>query len=317
MSPFKPNNVVIFSGSSHPSLAREIADTLDLSLGQLDLQTFPDGEISVQVRENVRGRNCFVVQSIALRPNDYLMELLVIMDALKRASARRVVPVISYFGYARQDRKDRPRVPITAKLVADLLQVAGASRVLAMDLHADQVQGFFDVPVDHLQGRPELVRAVRALDLDPLVVVAPDVGSIKRARSFATQLGTELAIVDKRRMNAEEVEFTTLIGDVDGYNVVLVDDICSTGGTLINAAEACCDRGAKRVIAAVTHPLMVGSAVHQLEESCIEKLFVGNTIPVEGRVRSSKVEEVSVASLFGKAIQYIEEGRSIASLFTL
>ncbi len=317
MSPFESNNVVVFSGSSHPKLAQAIADQLNLPLGELDLRTFPDGEISVQVKQSVRGQDCFIVQSVSLHPNDYLMELLVLIDALKRASARRIVPVITYFGYARQDRKDKPRVPITAKLVADLLQAAGASRVLAMDLHAEQVQGFFDIPVDHLHGRPELVQALKEFDFDPMIVVAPDVGSIKLARSFAVPLGVEMAIVDKRRMSAEEVEVTTLIGEVEGLNVVLVDDICSTGGTLIKAAQICRDQGAKRVVAAVTHPLMVGSAVHQLEESCIEKLFVGNTIPIEGRVFSNKLQEVNLAGLFASAIRCIEEGRSIASLFAV
>src|SRR5579872_587310 len=252
------NSFMLFAGTSHPELAQQIAADLGVQLGKVLIETFPDNEIGVQILENVRGRDVFVLQSIARHPNLYLMELLILVDALKRASARSIVAVIPYFGYARQDRKGKGRVPITAKLVADLLEKAGVTRVLTLDLHTEQIQGFFDIPVDNLYARPVLVEAVEKLGLINLVVVAPDVGSIKLARDFAEGLKVDFAIVDKRRVNAKQVEIDALIGEVTGKNVLLVDDMCTTGGTLKTAANVCKKAGAKSVIAAATHGLLVG-----------------------------------------------------------
>ena len=306
---------VIFAGSSHPQLSNQIASYLGVSLGKANLCTFPDGEISVQIMENVRGRDVFVIQSIYEKPNFYLMELLIMIDALKRASANSIVAVLPYFGYSRQDRKDRPRVPITAKLVANLLETAGATRVLTMDLHADQLQGFFDIPVDNLFARPQFALTLQSWGFNNLVVVAPDVGGIRLARAFATHLGGEIAIVDKRRLAADEVEVTTVIGDVAGKTVLLTDDICSTAGTLVAAADVCVRRGATKVFAAVTHGLLVGNGLEKLEKSQIELLMISNTIPREEDFSHSKILTVSVASLFGEAITCILSARSISSLF--
>ncbi|MCB1134754.1 MAG: ribose-phosphate pyrophosphokinase [Chlamydiia bacterium] len=311
------SNVVLFSGSSHPQLAQEVADYLGVRLGNANLTSFPDGETFVQINENVRNRDCFIVQSVALQPNEYLMELLVMIDALKRASARSVAAVIPYFGYCRQDRKDRPRVPITAKLVANMLEAAGVDRVVTMDLHADQLQGFFDVPVDNLYGRPALVCGVKESGFDDFVVVTPDIGSIKLARAYAIQLGTGMAIVDKRRVSATEVEVTTVIGDdVNGRNVLLVDDMISTGGTLVNAAQVCKDRGAREIRALATHGLLVGKALEKIEKSPIEKVLVSNTIAGRDKL-SSFVETVSVGYLLGEAIRCICSAESISSLFEI
>ncbi len=304
------NPFMLFSGSSHRELAQEIAGCLGVQLGKVLIETFPDGEIGVQINENVRGRDVFVLQSVARHPNLYLMELLIIVDALKRASARSIVAVIPYFGYARQDRKDKGRVPITAKLVANLLEKAGVTRVLTMDLHAEQIQGFFDIPVDNLYSRPVLIQAVNEMKLESCVVVTPDVGSIKLASAFAEKMKVDLAIVDKRRVNAEQVEVNALIGEVHGKDVLLIDDICSTGGTLKTAAWVCKKAGAKRVIAAVTH--FVGST---FEESAIEEMLITNTIPLPSGFNDPRIKVVSVAPLFGKAIQSIVSAASISSLF--
>ncbi len=312
------SNVTIFSGSSHPSLANEVASKLNLNLGQVELERFPDGEISLRIQESVRGKDVFVIQSMALHPNEYLMELLIMIDALKRASAKSIVVIIPYFGYCRQDRKDQPRAPITAKLVANLIETAGATRVLSMDLHAAQVQGFFDVPVDDLYGRPSMVEAVKERLQDDIVVVAPDVGSIKLARSYATYMNVEMAIVDKRRMTATDVEVTTLIGDVEGKNVLLADDMCTTAGTLVSAAKACQEKGANRIFAVVTHGVFVGQAIQKIEESPIEWLLMSNTVPVTDRLRgSTKIQGVSVASLFAQAIRCIIMRESISSLYKI
>ncbi len=306
---------MIFSGSSHPVLAGEVASYLGVELGEARLDTFPDGEIIVEVKESVRGRDVFVIQSIARRPNFYLMELLTLIDALKRASAASIVAVLPYYGYARQDRKDKGREPITAKLVAELLQTAGATRVVTMDLHAAQIEGFFDVPVDHLFGRPVLASMlVDALKgLTDAVVACPDIGSVKIARDYARALDLEIRVVDKRRLSPEQVSVTTLVGDVKGRTVLLVDDMVSTGGTLVAAAEAVVEAGASRVIAAVTHGLLVGDAVARIEASPIERLFVTDTIPAIPQ--SKKVQVVSVAHLFGEVINRIVSARSVASLF--
>lgn len=309
-------NMLLFSGSSHPILAQEIGKFLGIPLGKVDIKRFPDGEIEVQILENVRTRDVFVVQSVALDPNNYLMELLIIIDALKRASAQSIIAVIPYFGYCRQDRRDKPRVPITAKLVANLLMTAGATRVLTMDLHAGQLQGFFDIPVDNLFARPAFLKPLKQMGLRDLVVVTPDIGSIKLARSFATELGVDFAIVDKHRSTATQVEAITLIGDVKGKDVLLADDMCSTGGTLVSAAHACQEKGARRIIAVFTHGLLVGPSVEKLQKSPIEKLLMSNTIQPTERLRgSSKIQTVSVAPIFGHAFRCIVLGESITSLY--
>lgn len=310
------SNMLLFAGSSHPVLAKEIADYLGMPLSPMSLKRFPDGETEVQILENVRGSDAFVLQTIALQPNDFLMELLIIIDALKRASARNVVAVIPYYGYCRQDRKDKPRVPITAKLVANLLVKAGATRVLTMDLHAGQIQGFFDVPVDNLSARPFLAEAFGKLHKGNTVVVAPDIGSVKLARAYATQLGLDFAVVDKHRVSATQVAVVNVIGDINGKDVLLADDMCTTAGTLVSAAKACREKGAQRIFAAVTHGIFVGDSVDKIEKSPIEALYMSNTIPYTDRlVGSSKIRSVSVASLFGKALRCIVSQESISSLF--
>lgn len=310
--------MLLFSGSSHPELAQQVAGYLEISLGKITIERFPDGEIFVQVLENVRGRDVFVLQSIALDPNNYLMELLIIVDALKRASAKSIVAVIPYFGYCRQDRKDKPRVPITAKLVANLLVNAGVTRVLTMDLHAGQLQGFFDIPVDNLYGRPRLAEEFRKLRPSEFVVVTPDIGSVKLARTYASHLGVDFAIVDKHRISAKEVEVVTVIGNVNGKDVLLADDMCSTAGTLVSAAKACREKGAKRIFAAVTHGLFVGNAVEKIEQSPIEALMMSNTVPYSERLKDlKKLTVVSVANLFGQAIHCINSLESISSLYEI
>jgi len=303
---------LLFSGSSHPGFALEIAKNLKIELGKVTIETFPDNEIGVQIKENVRGRDVFVLQSVARHPNLYLMELLIIVDALKRASARSIVAVLPYFGYARQDRKDKGRVPITAKLVANLLEKAGVTSVLTMDLHADQVQGFFDIPVDNLLARNHLCKEVKKQGIENLVVVAPDVGSIKLARAYAATLDADLAIIDKRRVDASRVEPGALIGEVERKNVLLVDDLCSTGETLLRASRVCKNAGANRIFAAVTHGLFLGKA---FDESAIEKIFVANTVPDAGATLHRNIETVSVADLFALAIDSIVKAQSISSLF--
>lgn len=306
---------LLFSGTSHPVLAKEIADSLGIELGRISIGRFPDGEISVQLLESVRGRDTFILQSVALNPDTYLMELLIIIDALKRASARSIAAVIPYYGYCRQDRKDKPRVPITAKLVANLLEHAGATRVLTMDLHAGQIQGFFDIPVDNLSGKSVLAKALEKLCPSNLVIVAPDIGSIKRARAYAKHFGCELAVIDKSRISATTVNVLHIIGDVQGKDVLLADDMCSTGGTLVSAAKACREKGAKRIFAAVTHGLLIGGAVDEINKSPIEALLISNTIPHVDRTMSEKIHIVSVASLFSQAISCIISRDSITSLY--
>lgn len=303
---------LFFAGSSHPALADEISRFLGNAQGEIAIERFPDGEIGIQILENVRGKDVFLLQSIARRPNHYLMELLIIVDALKRASAKSISVLLPYYGYARQDRKNRGRTPITAKLVANLLEKAGVTRVLTMDLHTEQIQGFFDIPVDNLYARPLFVRAIREMGLEGLVVVSPDVGSNKLARRFAEDLKADIAIVDKRRIDeqAGKVEVSALIGDVRGKNALIVDDICSTGGTLAAAAKVCKREGAKAVYAFITHGFSAGKA---LEEGVLDGVYFTDTIPpveiLEG------VSTVSVASLFGQAVQRLLAAESISSLF--
>lgn len=313
------NQLTLFSGTSHQAFAKDLADSLGIELGKVLFAPFPDGEIYVQILENVRGKDVFVVQSIARQPNYFLMELLIMIDALKRASAKSIVAVIPYFGYSRQDRKDKPRVPITAKLVADLLAKAGATRVLTMDLHAGQIQGFFDIPVDNLYARPQLVKAIEGLDLKNLVIAAPDLGAIKQARAYASSLNAEFALVDKRRITSEKVEVFAIIGDVAGKDVIFVDDMCSTGGTLVAAAQACKKAGARRIFAAVTHGLLVGEAEKLIEDSLIEKIFITDSVPeIEKEslfFKSKKVERIPIANLFCDAINCIVSAKSISSIF--
>lgn len=308
------SEMLFFSGSSHPELAKEIAQKLGIHLGKISIGKFPDGEYSVQILESVRGRDVFVLQTVALDPNNYLMELLIMIDALKRGSAKSIVAVIPYFGYCRQDRKDKPRVPITAKLVANLLTVAGVTRVLTVDLHAGQIQGFFDIPVDMIHGRKPLIEKFQEYHVKNCVVVAPDVGSVKIARAFAAQLNVDFAIVNKHRVTATEVDEVRLIGDVKGKDVLLADDMCSTGGTLVSAAKACQEKGAHRIFAAITHGICVGDAFKKIEASPIEALLMTNTIPCANRVTdTSKVVVTTIAPLLADAIRCILSDESLSS----
>lgn len=316
---------LIFAGPGNPEFARAVAESLGEGLGRMSLGRFPDGEVSLKVEVNVRGRDCFVIQPTCPPVNERLMELMIIVDALRRASAYRVTAVVPYYGYARQDRKDQPRVPITAKLVADLLTRAGADRLLTMDLHAGQIQGFFDIPVDNLAGAPIFAKAVMALGFPELVVASPDVGGVKAARAFARRLErmrkergaaakVDFAIVDKRRTSAEEVAAVNIIGDVEGRSVAIIDDIVSTGGSLVEAASLLLARGAVEVVAAVTHPILAGDAVDKIETSCLNALFVTDTVPLKEGV-GGKIKVCSVAPVFGAAIDAIYRNRSVSGLF--
>lgn len=300
---------LIFAGSSHPELVEEIVKHLGLKAGKIAFEQFPDGEIGVQILENVRGRDVFVVQSPAFHPNRFFMELLILVDALKRASAKSIVAVLPYYPYARQDRKDRGRVPITARLVADLLEKAGVTRLLTMDLHTEQIQGFFDIPVDHLYARPYLVEALKGKRFKEAVIVSPDVGSNKMARKFAEDLNLEIAIVDKRRVNGREVEVNGLIGNVEGKVAILVDDIVSTGGTLEMAAKVCRKAGATKVIAVVTHALLLSGA----SLKGIDEIVSTNSVPRKKQEKGLQV--VSIAKLLAQAIDCVIEAKSISLLF--
>ncbi len=306
----------IFSGRAHESLSREIAECLKVPLGKAELYNFADGEIFCQIDENVRGGDIFVIQPTCTPVNENLVELLIIMDALKRASAFRVTAVVPYYGYARQDKKDKPRVPITAKLVADLLSKAGADRILTMDLHAAQIQGFFDVPVDHLFAAPVILEAIRALDLPDLLIVSPDAGGVERARAIAKRLQAGLAIIDKRRVAANEAEVSHIIGDVDGKNVLILDDIIDTAGTLHKSIEALSQEGAKRIFAAGVHAVLSGPAIDRLMNSPIESILITNTTPLEEKLeRCPKLKPFSVAPLLAEAIERIHTNSSVSSLF--
>lgn len=292
----------LFAGSSHRGLAQQIAQQLGIALGRVSSELFPDGEIAVELLDPVAGQDVFVVQSIAERPHFYLMELLLMMDALKRASARRIVVVMPYYGYARQDRRDG-QVPIGAKLVADLLQVAGADHLVTLDLHAGQIQGFFDIPVDNLMAIGQLVKAVRQLGHGGRrVVVAPDLGAIKLAHAMAAQLGGEVALVDKQRLTSHEVHAAGLVGDVNGAEVVIVDDMCSTGETLIAAAEICREKGATHIVGAVTHGVLVEGALEKLERSCLDTLVVTDTVSKVERLESSKLTRISISGMLAEAV---------------
>jgi ribose-phosphate pyrophosphokinase len=307
---------VVFSGRGNPELADKIAAYLGIRLGEIKLFNFSDGENYCQVLENVRGRDVFVIQPTCHPVNDNLMELLIIMDALKRASAQRVNAVIPYYGYARQDRKDKPRVPITSRLVADLLEAVGTDRLICVDVHAAQIQGFFNVPVDHLFAAPVLINHIARMGLPNLTVVSPDAGGVERARAYAKRLGTQLAIVDKRREVANVAEVMNVIGDVKNRSCFIVDDIIDTSGTLCETVKALLEKGAKAVYAACTHPVFSGPAVDRLNASGISKVLVTDTIPIgEKQKLCSKIEVLSVAPLLGEAIQRIHDESSVSSLF--
>lgn len=308
--------IKIFGGRAHPALTAEICDYLKLPQGQSRAFNFSDGETFCQIDENVRGSDVFIVQPTCAPVNENLMELLILLDAFKRSSASRVTAVLPYYGYARQDKKDQPRVPITAKLVADLISRAGADRVLTMDLHAAQIQGFFDVPVDHLFAAPVLLEAIRELDVPDLVIVAPDAGGVERARAIAKRLEAGLAIVDKRRTAPNVAEIMHIIGDVEGRNVLILDDIVDTAGTLTKTVEALRRNGARRILAAGIHGVLSGPALERIEASPLELVLVTNTTPVEEKLRRSrKLRALSVASLLGEAIRRIHENSSVSSLF--
>ncbi|MGG7179044.1 ribose-phosphate diphosphokinase [Clostridium paraputrificum] len=311
-------NIKIFTGNSHPELAKEIAEILGLPVGDSNVGTFSDGEISVNIGETVRGADVFIVQSTCSPVNNNLMELLIMIDAFKRASAGRITAVIPYYGYARQDRKAKSRDPITAKLVADLLTAAGAHRVLTMDLHAAQIQGYFNIPVDHLMGAPILSKHFvdkGLADQDDVVVVSPDLGSVTRARKFADRLHAPIAIIDKRRPKANVSEIMNIIGEVEGKRCILIDDMIDTAGTIANAANALKDLGAKAVYACCTHGVLSGPAFERLNNSAIEELVMLNTITLPETVDAKKITSLSVAPLFAEAIKRIYDDEPISKLF--
>ena len=306
---------LIFSGSSNPELAQKIADYSNVTLGTVDLKHFSDGEIWAKYRENIRGRDVFIVQSTQ-PPSENLMELLILIDAASRASAKRVTAVIPYFGYARQDRKDQPRVAITAKLVANLLTVAGADRIITMDLHAAQIQGFFDIPFDHLYASPVFTSIFKEME-GKLVMVSPDMGGIKLARSYAKRLNSSIVVLDKRRPEHNYAEVMHVIGDVDGCDVLLVDDLIDTGGTFVSAVNALKKNGAKAIYGTITHPLLSGDAVKRIEDSELNKLYVSDTIPLKEGVESSKIVVRTVSELFSEAVMRSYRNESISSLFEI
>jgi ribose-phosphate pyrophosphokinase len=311
-----PEGIQLFTGNSNRKLAKEIADYLSIQVGDATVSTFSDGEISVQIDENIRGSDVFVVQSTCTPVNNNLMELLLMVDAARRASAGRITAVIPYYGYARQDRKAQPRVPITARLVADLLSVTGIDRVLTIDLHAGQIQGFFDIPVDHLYAAPVHVEYVKKEYLNDLVIVSPDAGGVERARAFAKRVNASLAIIDKRREKANVSEVMHVIGDVAGKNAILFDDMIDTAGTITHAAAALKENGAKRVVAACAHAVLSGPALDRINDSALEDVIVTNTIPMdENQKKCKKLTVLSVAPLLGEAIKRIHEETSVSSLF--
>ncbi len=310
-------NTVLFTGNANPVLAKEIAQHLGVELGAAQVGRFSDGEVTVEIRQNVRARDVFVVQPTCAPTNENLMELLIMVDAIKRASARRITAVIPYFGYARQDRRPRStRVPISAKVVANLLETVGVERLLTMDLHADQIQGFFDIPVDNIYASPVLLADVKAKSHPDLVVVSPDVGGVVRARALAKQLGCDLAIIDKRRPAANVSEVMHVIGEIEGRTCVIMDDMIDTAGTLVKAAEVLKARGARGVFAYCTHPVFSGPAVERIAASQLDEVVIANTIPLSDAAKAcGKIRQLSVAFLFAETIRRISDGESVTSLF--
>jgi ribose-phosphate pyrophosphokinase len=311
-----PDRLKIFTGTANPCLAQDICASLDLHLGNLMIETFSDGEVYLQFQENVRGADLFLIQPTC-RPVDHnLMELLLMIDAAKRASADRITAVLPYYGYARQDRKDKPRVAISAKLVASLLERAGADRIMALDLHAAQIQGFFDVPVDHLFSAPVMIEYFKPLDVPDVTVVSPDPGGVERARAFAKRLNAPLAIIDKRREKPNVAEVMNVVGEVEGRNCLMVDDLIDTAGTLVKGVEALLQKGARSVSACATHAVLSGPAVGRIEASPLKEVVFTNSIPLSEEARnSSKIRSLSVAPLLARAIQSIHEETSVSSLF--
>ena len=306
----------IFTGNANPALAQEICQALGMELGRAMVKQFSDGEIYLQIKENVRGEDVFIVQPTCTPVERNLMELLLMMDALKRASAERITAVLPYYGYARQDRKDKPRVPISARLVAALLETAGASRLLALDLHAAQIQGFFDIPVDHLFAMPVLIEYFKALNIPNMTVVSPDAGGVERARAFAKRLSSPLAIIDKRREEANVAEVMNVVGDVAGRHCLLVDDLIDTAGTLVKGAEALLKKGAAGVSACATHAVLSGPALSRIEASSLQHVVFTNSIPLSKEARKShRIKSLSIAKLLAEAIRSIHEETSVSVLF--
>jgi ribose-phosphate pyrophosphokinase len=306
----------LFSGTAHPELAREIAHHLGLPMGQCRLRRFPDTEVSFQIDENIRGTDVFILQPTCAPVDEHIMEMLIMIDAFRRSSAARITAVIPYYGYARQDRKDKPRVPISAKLVANILSASGVDRVLTMDLHKAQIQGFFDIPVDHLFAAPVIIDFLARQTFPNLTIVAPDAGGAERARAYAKRLGGELAVIDKRRSDDGTAEVMNVVGDVAGRTCIIQDDIIDTAGTIVKAANALKDNGAGRVFACAVHGVLSGPAFEKIEKAPIEKLIVTNTIPLNGeRAKSGKIVSLSVAKLLSQAIRSIHEESSVSSLF--
>jgi ribose-phosphate pyrophosphokinase len=309
--------IVVFSGRSNPRFTQSVCDQLSLELGRLEVVRFSDGELSVEIADNVRGRDVFIVQSTSAPGNDHLMELLIVIDALKRASAWRITAVIPYFGYARQDRKLKPRVPITAKLVSDLITTAGAHRVLTVDLHAGQIMGFFNIPVDNLNGLPVILPHLREKYGDEdRVIVSPDMGGVERARTLAARFeNSEIAIIDKRRSGPNQVSEMKVVGEVKGKTAIIVDDMIDTGGTLVKAAETLLKEGAKKVVACCIHPVLSGNAIERLNSAPIEELVVSDTIAIPRSLQSDKITVLSVTPLVAEAIKRIHSDDSVSSLF--
>jgi len=313
---FLNDNLKIFSGSSNPALAGDVCKYLEIPMGGAKIERFPDGEKTVRVEDDVRGRDCFVVQSTCNPVDDHLVELLIFLDCLRRASASRVTAVIPYFGYARQDRKDEGRVPITAKLVANMITTAGASRVLAIDLHAHQLQGFFDIPVDHLTGELVLTKYFRDLKIEKLTVVSPDVGNMKTASRYASHLGGDLAIVHKKRVSGRVVEAQEIIGEVRGRNILMCDDIIATAGTVCGAAALVKERGAEKIYVGATHGVFAAQALERLSDAPIDQVVVTDTIPQDKTTKKAGyIKVLSVAAMLGEAIKRIHRNESVSNLF--
>lgn len=311
------SKLMVFTGNANPELAQKIAESLDSRMGNATVGKFSDGEIAVEINENVRGKDVFILQSTCAPTNDNLMELILMVDALRRASATRITAVVPYFGYARQDRRVRSaRVPISAKVVADMMVKAGVDRVMTMDLHADQIQGFFDVPVDNVYGSPILLDDIERQNYDDLVVVSPDVGGVVRARAIAKQLNADLAIIDKRRPQANQAQVMHIIGEIEGRTCVVVDDMIDTAGTLCKAGEALKDHGAARVVAYATHPILSGPAVDNITNSVLDEVVVTDTIPLSDTARrSGKIRQLSVAGLIAEAIRRVSNEESVSAMF--